>query len=47
MSFSGLAVEVCVLGVGVDIVAVRHTEPYAAQARDKYPTRAEVVRKIV
>ena len=47
LSFGELAVDVCVLGGGVDIVAVRQTEPYAAQARDRYPTRAEVVRKTV
>jgi hypothetical protein len=47
LSFGELAVDVCVFGDGVDIVAVRQTEPYAAQASDKYPTSAAVVRKTV
>lgn len=35
---------VVVLGTGIDIVAVRHTDPYEAHERDKYAASAVVLR---
>ena len=43
-SFGELVVDVGALGGGIVIVAVRHTDPYAAHASDKYATRADVFR---
>jgi hypothetical protein len=48
MSLGGFDVAVTGLFSGdVVIVAVRHTEPYAAQERERYPVKAAIVKYIV
>jgi len=48
LSFGSFEVAVTgVFGGDVVIVAVRHTEPYAAQERERYAESAELLRKRV